>query len=80
MGSFWEKLKTIFIKKDKDNIVESLKKEELIYTGKEHNCWACAYPIHKSHRSRKLNGNHIHIKCFKKLKKLALRNGSTDGD
>lgn len=71
MRPFWEKLRVIFVETHRDNIVESLKKEDAIYRGNEPECWACGHPIHKSHRSRRLDGQKIHIKCFKKMKMIA---------
>ena len=79
MISFWNKLKSIFVQKHKEDTVADFKKEELVYTGHEKECWACSQPIHKTHRSRRLNGNHIHIKCFRKLKRIALGGKNING-
>lgn len=71
----WQKIKSIFIKKYREEVIETFIKEKLTYTGEEPNCWACDEPIHKTHRSRKLNGNKIHIICFKRLNKIRKKIG-----
>lgn len=73
MRQIWQKLKSVFIRKYKKETVETFKKEKLTYTGEEPECWACAQPIHLTHRSRKLNGNKIHVKCFKRLRRIMMR-------
>lgn len=79
MRYIWEKVKTIFIEKYKEDVIETFKKEKLIYIGQEAKCWACDQSIHRSHRSRRLNGNKIHIKCFKTLKKIMLKGSKLHG-
>lgn len=78
MRSIWHKIKSIFVKKYKDETAEAFKKEKLIYTGHEPECWACGEPIHQTHRSRRLNGNKIHSKCFKRLTKIMMKGGKLD--
>lgn len=75
MRNIWLKIKSIFIKKHKEEIVNDLKKEKLVYTGNEPDCWACNQAIHQKQRSRRLNGNKIHIVCFRRLKKIMMRGG-----
>ena len=58
-----------------EKIKEEFDKTTLIYTGDEPDCWACRLPIHKTHFSRRLNGNYIHRSCFRKIKKIALGGG-----
>ncbi len=77
--NIWNKIKEIFLKKEKKKLDEEFEKETLEYTGDEPDCWACGLPIHETHFRRKLNGNPIHLTCFKKLKKIALKGGSIDG-
>ena len=64
---FWNKIKNIFLKKEKEKLDEEFDKNELQYTGEEPECWACQLPIHETQFSRRLNGNRIHRSCFKKL-------------
>ncbi len=79
MRYIWQKIKTIFIKKYREQVIETFIKEKLTYTGQEVNCWACDESIHKDHRSRKLNGNKIHIICFKTLNKIMKKSGRSYG-
>lgn len=67
---FWDKIKQIFLKSERDNLEKEVEKEKLEYTGYEPDCWACGYPIHHTHKSRKITGNKVHNKCYKKLKKI----------
>ncbi len=76
--SFWNKIKEIFLRKEKKKLDEDFQKDQLIYTGDEPECWACQLPVHETHFSRKLNGNRIHRTCFKKLKKIAMNGGGID--
>ncbi len=79
MRYIWQKIKTIFIKKYRQEVIETFIKEKLNYTGQETDCWACDEPIHKRHGSRKLNGNKIHLICFKSLRKIMRKQGRADG-
>ncbi len=79
MRPIYNKIKAIFLDKYQKEVTETFKKEKLSYNGLEADCWACGEPIHKKHRSRKLNGNKIHIKCFKILRKIMRKGAKSDG-
>ena len=75
---FWDKIRRIFTKKESKNLEERFEKDDFQYTGDEPVCGACQMPIHGSHRSRKMNGKRLHIFCFRKIKRIALRGGGID--
>lgn len=75
---FWDKIRSIFVKKEKNQLDYRFKDDDLEYDGDEPVCWACQMSIHKSQRKRKLNGNYLHGFCFKKIKKIALNGGGID--
>lgn len=76
MMNFWTKIAKIFRKKEKSRIEADKKTDALIYKGDEPLCFACGLPIHSTHRSTRLQGNKYHSKCMRRLKKLAIQEGS----
>lgn len=76
MSSIWDKIKKIFIKKHKQEIVLTFEQQELVYKGEEEKCWACGFPIHRIHKARKLNAKRVHTKCYKILKRILFSDGS----
>lgn len=68
---FWESIRDIFRREEAAYIEDQIRDDPLLYIGDEPECFACALPIHGSHKSRRLEGQGVHIYCFKKLKRIA---------
>lgn len=77
--NFWEEVKRIFQRREGKNLEEEISEDELSYTGEEPVCSACEMWIHKSQKSRKLEGRRMHIPCFRKISKIIKNGGGMDG-
>jgi len=70
MGSRWNDTKKIFEQKYKQNTVTAFIKQKFKFAGDELECWACGFPIHLTHKTRRWNGKLVHARCSKKLNRI----------
>lgn len=70
MGSRWNDIKNIFEEKYKKKTVAAFIKQKFKFRGDELGCWACDFPIHLTHKTRRWNGKLVHTRCAKKLNRI----------
>jgi hypothetical protein len=75
--SFWDKVKAVFIKQKEQDEKPQEKIIDNSYNPNAPLCWACNNPIYNN-KIKRLNGKKCHTKCFRQLKKIALKGSSID--